>query len=242
VIIDGDIGSEMYFILEGRIEILVRVEDGVQKRAVCMGTGQYFGELALLEAEHVRSTTVRTISFCEFRTLNRKNFLVITARYPEFGIHFLELVEARMVKHEEHELKGKKRREAKELKKIKKKNVGKPESENDTAKREQGQEPAGRRTSTGRLPFGHTSPDLSINATPASSMDNSQRVLNEGLETAERLKRESEEVLQMIFAAVKDVCDSDMNLQKRLTSLAGKVSELKRQQVIVQSSLVKAAK
>lgn len=44
------------------------------------GQGKFFGEIALLEPGHVRSATIRTVTFCELRCLSAATFDVITNR------------------------------------------------------------------------------------------------------------------------------------------------------------------
>ena len=140
VITIGEIGAEMYFILEGRVEILVEitkprhdspppvrslkrqgslgsnilssafegiadmanlkgnkdesaVEEGTEEKGLGtefkvvseLGKGKFFGEMALLYPNQARTATVRTLNFCELRSLSAEAFNVIAARYPTFG-------------------------------------------------------------------------------------------------------------------------------------------------------------
>jgi len=87
VITVGDVGREMFFILEGVVEVLVRVGQlGTKvkyKRVSTMGKGQFFGEMSLVEANHARTATIRTITFCELRSLSADAFLAISDRFAD---------------------------------------------------------------------------------------------------------------------------------------------------------------
>lgn len=93
VIRAGDIGHEMYFILEGKVEILATPKSGGVMRPIAIfGEGQFFGEMALLEPKHIRTATAKTITFCEFRLLSAAAFNVIATRYPMFGRNLQTIV------------------------------------------------------------------------------------------------------------------------------------------------------
>jgi hyperpolarization activated cyclic nucleotide-gated potassium channel 2 len=87
----GATGNEMYFILEGRVEVLIPVapdspaghrDCGKFKRVAELGRGQSFGEMALLSNQLKRTATVRTLTFSEFRCLSSSAFNVIVKLIP----------------------------------------------------------------------------------------------------------------------------------------------------------------
>src|SRR6266700_3050793 len=68
----GDVGTTMYIIVEGAVEVLI--DQG--KRKIVLATmfpGQYFGELSLLDGGK-RSATVRTLKPTIVLALNREDF------------------------------------------------------------------------------------------------------------------------------------------------------------------------
>uniref|UniRef100_H3HDP8 Cyclic nucleotide-binding domain-containing protein n=1 Tax=Phytophthora ramorum TaxID=164328 RepID=H3HDP8_PHYRM len=77
VILEGEIGEEMFFIFRGVVEI---VKSGVQLGL--LGQKQYFGEMAILNQNCLRTATVRTLCFCELRMLTREKFLIALTHYP----------------------------------------------------------------------------------------------------------------------------------------------------------------
>lgn len=90
----GDEGHEMYFILEGRVEVLVQ-KKGLMSPIAVIGKEEFFGEMALLEPGHVRTANIRTLTFCEFRVLSADAFNVIASRYPMFGKSLKSIVRDR---------------------------------------------------------------------------------------------------------------------------------------------------
>ncbi|HEY5193170.1 MAG TPA: cyclic nucleotide-binding domain-containing protein [Solirubrobacteraceae bacterium] len=50
---EGDAGNSLLMILSGQVEMIKRVGSGLQ-RIRTLGPGEYFGEMALLEANNLR--------------------------------------------------------------------------------------------------------------------------------------------------------------------------------------------
>ncbi|KAE9340885.1 hypothetical protein PF008_g10900 [Phytophthora fragariae] len=90
VILEGEIGEEMFFIFRGVVEI---VKAGVQLGL--LGQKQYFGEMAILNQNCLRTATVRTLCFCELRMLTREKFLIALAHYPTMKERIARIVEKR---------------------------------------------------------------------------------------------------------------------------------------------------
>jgi CRP-like cAMP-binding protein len=58
IIRQGDVGESFYMLLSGKVDILVRDENGEEVRVNQLGRGQYFGEMALMGSKR-RNATVR---------------------------------------------------------------------------------------------------------------------------------------------------------------------------------------
>ena len=78
----GDPGRCMYVILEGRIQIYMESSEGQAAVLRVLGSGQFFGEMALLDGGE-RSANASTLSPCEFFVLERASFLNLITTYPE---------------------------------------------------------------------------------------------------------------------------------------------------------------
>jgi CRP-like cAMP-binding protein len=79
VIYQDDIGEEMYFIIEGVIEVLA---PGGDKTIAELRKGEYLGELALIQ-EAKRPFTALAKSFCLLYILQKAAFLEILEEYPD---------------------------------------------------------------------------------------------------------------------------------------------------------------
>eukprot|EP00644_Phytophthora_capsici_P015919 jgi/Phyca11/552766/estExt2_Genewise1Plus.C_PHYCAscaffold_490175 len=90
VILEGEIGEEMFFIFRGVVEI---VKAGVQLGL--LGQKQYFGEMAILNQNCLRTATVRTLCFCELRMLTREKFLIALTHYPAMKQRIARIVDKR---------------------------------------------------------------------------------------------------------------------------------------------------
>jgi len=78
----GDPGRCMYVILEGRIQIYMESSDGQAAVLRVLESGQFFGEMALLDGGE-RSANASTLSSSELFVLERASFLNLITTYPE---------------------------------------------------------------------------------------------------------------------------------------------------------------
>jgi CRP-like cAMP-binding protein len=72
VVKQGEIGSSMYVIRQGQVEVVVET-DGADKRIAQLGPGEYFGEIALVESVP-RTATVRALTDGELAALAKDDF------------------------------------------------------------------------------------------------------------------------------------------------------------------------
>ncbi|EQC38596.1 hypothetical protein SDRG_04299 [Saprolegnia diclina VS20] len=90
VIIEGEIGEEMFFIFRGAVEVLQSAQQ------ICvLGEQQYFGEMAILNANCLRTATVRTLCFSELRMLTRQKFLLALTHFPAMRQRIAHIVHSR---------------------------------------------------------------------------------------------------------------------------------------------------
>ena len=79
VILAGEVGSSMYFIRRGELDVVSADRSTVY---TTLRSGQYFGELALLDNSK-RTASVRSVNHCELLTLSRDDFTTLLSDYPE---------------------------------------------------------------------------------------------------------------------------------------------------------------
>jgi uncharacterized membrane protein len=90
----GDVGTTMYVIVEGAVEVAILQG----KRKLILATlfpGQYFGELSLLDGGH-RSATVRTLKPTVLLALNRDDFAEFVISRPHSALRILAEMGERM--------------------------------------------------------------------------------------------------------------------------------------------------
>jgi CRP-like cAMP-binding protein len=70
---EGDLGTEMFIIHEGKVEILKQVDGGVSKPLVAFEKGDFFGEMAILE-DLPRTATARAVTDSTLLCINGSTF------------------------------------------------------------------------------------------------------------------------------------------------------------------------
>lgn len=87
----GELGSEMFFIGRGSVEILGK--DGTTVQAT-LRDGEFFGELALVRGQP-RNASVRAVGFCDLYALDKPTFDSIMAQHPGFAAHIDAMIRER---------------------------------------------------------------------------------------------------------------------------------------------------
>ena len=91
---EGDLGTEMYVIHQGRVEILKRVEGGETQLAV-FEQGDFFGELSLLD-EEPRSASVRALEDSTLVRISSATFIQMLTETPDIRVRMMRKLSARM--------------------------------------------------------------------------------------------------------------------------------------------------
>ncbi len=89
----GDLGDSVYVIQTGECEVL-RERDGKQDRIALLGSGDYFGEMAVL-ADLTRGATVRAVKPVNVLVIPKDEFDLLKENVPVFDQFFRELAESR---------------------------------------------------------------------------------------------------------------------------------------------------
>ena len=87
---EGDIGSEMFGVLEGDVEL--RRGDQVVQR---LGPTGVFGEMALID-NSARNLTAVAASDCQLATIDRKLFLFLVHETPTFALDVMSSLAERL--------------------------------------------------------------------------------------------------------------------------------------------------
>ena len=95
VITEGDSSSSLYIILSGDVKVFVSNEDGKTNIVNRLGSGDYFGELSLIDDEP-RSASVEAVSKCKISILSRQYFVDYIEQHPRVAIHLLKGIGKRL--------------------------------------------------------------------------------------------------------------------------------------------------
>lgn len=85
----GDPGGLLYVISRGKVKISHATPDGQEVVLAILGTGDFFGELALID-DAPRSATAVALEATETWTLHREEFVHYLEDNPDFALHVLK--------------------------------------------------------------------------------------------------------------------------------------------------------
>jgi CRP/FNR family cyclic AMP-dependent transcriptional regulator len=91
----GDPGDEMYIIISGKVKICIYGDSGQEQVVATLGSGDYFGEMALLTGE-TRSASVIAVEPSETFVLHKSDFDVILEKYPSISLSMGKIVSQRL--------------------------------------------------------------------------------------------------------------------------------------------------
>ena len=87
IIQEGDVGSEMFVVFSGAVEIKKRTRAGDDYTVVRLNAAQnvFFGELALVDDDK-RSATVVATEDSEFLVITKEDFIGLGDEHPDIGL------------------------------------------------------------------------------------------------------------------------------------------------------------
>jgi CRP-like cAMP-binding protein len=100
IIRESEPGDLFFVILRGEVKVFVDSPDGREVVLSHLQTGDFFGEMALLEGES-RSASVTALTDCELAVLARAEFLAVLARDFSLTRKILQTLSARLRKANE---------------------------------------------------------------------------------------------------------------------------------------------
>lgn len=93
IIEEGDMGSEMYIVLAGEVEIMKKTRAGDDYTVVVLKAeyNVFFGELALIDDDK-RSATIKALKDSEFLIIHKKDFLKLGDQHPAIGLPVTRII------------------------------------------------------------------------------------------------------------------------------------------------------
>ncbi len=89
VLIEEEIGSTMFVILQGRVKISRISDEGREVILSILVDGDFFGEMSILDGQ-ARSANAVTLEDTELLIIRRENFLQMLHDYPQVAINLLK--------------------------------------------------------------------------------------------------------------------------------------------------------
>jgi CRP-like cAMP-binding protein len=91
---EGELGTEMYIVNEGQVEILNRV-GGEEKLLAVLDKGDFFGEMALLE-DRPRAASARAVTPARLLQINGSTFDQMLREQPEIAVRMMRKLSRRL--------------------------------------------------------------------------------------------------------------------------------------------------
>jgi len=95
IVEEGLPGDYMYVILDGRVKVTKLSGDGREKILEMLGTGDFFGEMALLDPAP-RVASVKALSETRILALARNDFLSVLRRSPDLAMAVIQELTRRL--------------------------------------------------------------------------------------------------------------------------------------------------
>ena len=95
IVQEGEVGCEMYFVIAGSVECFF--ESKPQKILRTIGRGEFFGEIAIIMDDSVRTASIRAATHCTLASLRKSDLDELLQNWPE-----VKLILAQHVKKQKH--------------------------------------------------------------------------------------------------------------------------------------------
>ena len=95
ILIEEEIGSTMFIILDGRVKISRISDDGREVILSILSEGDFFGEMSILDGQN-RSANVVTLDDSKIMVIRREDFLKMLHDYPQIAINLLKELAQRL--------------------------------------------------------------------------------------------------------------------------------------------------
>lgn len=92
---EGDLGTEMYIIQSGQVEILKRQANGEDRQLAVLSQGDFFGEMSILE-DLPRTASARALSRCRLVEINGSTFDNMLRKNPEIAVRMMRKLSRRL--------------------------------------------------------------------------------------------------------------------------------------------------
>ena len=92
---EGSTGSELFVVLEGKIEI-VKNSGADRTVIVTLGKGEFFGEMAVIDGSARSATAVAAVSGTRVMRINHARFVYLVSQQPAFALMIMDALSKRL--------------------------------------------------------------------------------------------------------------------------------------------------
>ncbi|MEM6457656.1 MAG: cyclic nucleotide-binding domain-containing protein [Acidobacteriota bacterium] len=92
---EGDLGTDMYVIHAGEVEILKEFDGGEHQRLALLEVGDFFGEMSVLE-DLPRTAAARAVTACQLLQFNGASFDQMLRKNPEIAVRMMRKLSRRL--------------------------------------------------------------------------------------------------------------------------------------------------
>ena len=100
IITEGETGSDMYFLIDGDVEIIKKTVfgDSFVCASLTSDMGCVFGEMALIDSDK-RSATVKAKTDCRLLKISREDFNSFADSHPSAGVSLLRFIGVNLIRN-----------------------------------------------------------------------------------------------------------------------------------------------
>ncbi len=91
---EGDLGTDMYIVQQGKVAILKSYK-GREQQLALLGQGDFFGEMSVLE-DLPRTATAKAVSDCQLLQINGSTFDQMLRKNPEIAVRMMRKLSRRL--------------------------------------------------------------------------------------------------------------------------------------------------
>lgn len=93
---ENSTGAEMYVLQSGKVKLVLKDEKGEAEVHTVEQPGEFFGEMALIDASPRSASAIADEDNTELEVLDRKNFLNRIREHPEFALNIMHELSQRV--------------------------------------------------------------------------------------------------------------------------------------------------
>src|SRR4051794_20356959 len=93
---EGDFGEHFYVVLEGELEIIKALGTASELRLDARGSGEFVGEMSMLNRDNVRTASVRTRGFTRLLEMPHAELDALMHRHPELAYEMVRVLSTRL--------------------------------------------------------------------------------------------------------------------------------------------------